>query len=48
MLNLDPEILQDFMTESGELLEQLESDLVELERAPADLDLINRVFRSVL
>lgn len=47
MLNLDPEILQDFMTESGELLDQLESDLVELERAPADLELINGVFRAL-
>ncbi|MCC6677819.1 MAG: chemotaxis protein CheA [Phycisphaerales bacterium] len=47
MLNLDPEILQDFMTESGELLEQLESDLVELERGPGDLELINRVFRAL-
>lgn len=47
MLNFDPEILQDFMTESGELLEQLESDLVELERGPGDLELINRVFRAL-
>ncbi len=41
----DPEILQDFLTESGELLEQLEGDLVALEETPADTELINQVFR---
>jgi two-component system chemotaxis sensor kinase CheA len=43
----DPEILQDFLTESGELLETLEGDLVGLEKDPANLDLINRVFRAL-
>ena len=43
----DPEILQDFLTESGELLEQLEGDLVALEETPADTELINQVFRAL-
>ncbi len=43
----DPEILQDFLTESGELLEQLESDLVELEDHTQDADLLNKVFRAL-
>ena len=45
--SIDPEILQDFLTECGELLDELESDLVELEQRPADTDLINRVFRAL-
>jgi len=43
----DPSILQDFLTESGELLEQLDQDLVTLEDAPQDTDLINQVFRAL-
>ena len=45
--DFDPEILQDFLTESGELLEQLEGDLVELEAAPADPEMLNKVFRAL-
>lgn len=45
--DFDPEILQDFLTESGELLEQLESDLVILESDPNDLDLVNQIFRAL-
>ncbi|MFN0131824.1 MAG: chemotaxis protein CheA [Phycisphaerales bacterium] len=41
------DILNDFLTESGELLESLEGDLVVLERTPTDPDLLNRVFRSL-
>lgn len=41
------DILNDFLTESGELLESLEADLVVLERTPTDPDLLNRVFRSL-
>lgn len=47
MEGLDPQILQDFLTESGELLAQLEVDLVELERAPDDEALVNQVFRAL-
>ena len=39
------EILQDFLVESFELVEQLDADLVELESTPEDLDLLNRIFR---
>ena len=39
------EILQDFLIESFELIEQLDQDLVELEHTPDDLDLLNRIFR---
>jgi len=47
MTAFDPEIIQDFLTESGELLDELETDLVELERSPKDLDLLNKVFRAL-
>ncbi|MDF1810164.1 MAG: chemotaxis protein CheA [Phycisphaerales bacterium] len=45
--NFDPEIMQDFLTESGELLEQLEVDLVSLESRPSDLELLNQIFRAL-
>lgn len=45
--DFDPEILQDFITESGELLEQLEGDLVDLESTPQDPELLNQVFRAL-
>jgi len=39
------EILQDFLVESFELVEQLDQDLVELENTPEDLELLNGIFR---
>ena len=39
------EILQDFLVESFELLEQLDQNLVELETRPDDLELLNGIFR---
>lgn len=39
------EILQDFLVEAFELIEQLDQDLVELESNPEDLELLNRIFR---
>ncbi|MDP3465092.1 MAG: Hpt domain-containing protein, partial [Sulfuricurvum sp.] len=39
------EILQDFLIEAFEMIEQLDQDLVELETRPDDLDLLNRIFR---
>lgn len=45
--NLDTSILQDFLTESGELLERLEEDLVVLERDPNDPEMLNQVFRAL-
>ena len=47
MQGFDPEILNDFLTESGELLEELDADLVELESTPDDPDLLNKVFRAL-
>lgn len=47
MNGFDQEIVQDFLTESGELLEQLDKDLVLLESTPRDPDLLNRVFRAL-
>jgi two-component system chemotaxis sensor kinase CheA len=41
------EILQDFITESSEILEELENDLVELEDRKDDEELINKIFREV-
>ena len=42
----DEEILQDFLIESGEIIEQLSEQLVELEKSPEDQDLLNAVFRG--
>lgn len=39
------EILEDFLIEAFEMIEQLDQDLVELENNPEDLDLLNRIFR---
>lgn len=47
MNGLDPSIVQDFLTESGELLEQLDRDLVALEHRARDADLLNRAFRAL-
>lgn len=40
----DEEILQDFLVEAGEILEQLSEQLVELESRPDDADLLNAIF----
>ncbi|MGM0434396.1 MAG: chemotaxis protein CheA [Pseudomonadota bacterium] len=45
-LDADEEILQDFLVESGEILEQLSEQLVELENNPDDMDLLNAIFRG--
>jgi two-component system, chemotaxis family, sensor kinase CheA len=42
----DDEILQDFLVEAGEILEQLSEQLVELENSPDDKDLLNAIFRG--
>ncbi len=39
------EIMEDFLIEAFEMIEQLDQDLVELESRPDDLDLLNRIFR---
>ena len=45
-LDADEEILQDFLVESGEILEQLSEQLVQLENNPDDMDLLNAIFRG--
>ena len=42
----DEEILQDFLVESGEILELLSEQLVDLEQNPDDTDLLNAIFRG--
>lgn len=42
----DEEILQDFLVESGEILELLSEQLVDLEQNPGDNDLLNAIFRG--
>jgi len=42
----DEEILQDFLIEAGEIIEQLSEQLVDLERRPDDKDLLNAIFRG--
>ena len=42
----DVELLQDFLVEAGEILEQLNEQLVDLEQRPNDTELLNAVFRG--
>jgi two-component system chemotaxis sensor kinase CheA len=39
------EIMEDFLVEAFEMIEQLDQDLVELESNPEDLELLNKIFR---
>lgn len=43
----DPALLQEFLIESEELLEGMNQDLVALEQAPDDTELLNRIFRAL-
>jgi two-component system chemotaxis sensor kinase CheA len=45
--NDDPELIQDFLTESDENLARLDRDLVALRSRPDDPDLLGSVFRSI-
>jgi len=45
-IDLNDEIVQDFLIEAGEILEHLNEQLVDLETQPKDKDLLNAVFRS--
>ncbi|EPJ45976.1 MAG: chemotaxis sensor histidine kinase CheA [Osedax symbiont Rs1] len=45
-LDVDQEILEDFLVEAGEILEVLSEQLVELEQNPEDSDLLNAIFRG--
>lgn len=42
----DEEILEDFLVEAGEILEQLSEQLVQLEKQPDDKNLLNAIFRG--
>lgn len=44
--DVDEDILQDFLIEASEILEQLSEQLVELENNPNDSDLLNAIFRG--
>ena len=43
---VDEDILQDFLVEAGEILEQLQEQLVDLENDPENSDLLNAIFRG--
>ena len=43
---MDDEILQDFLIEAQEILENLDTQLIDLEASPHDRNLLNAVFRS--
>jgi two-component system chemotaxis sensor kinase CheA len=45
-LDVDAEILQDFLVEAGAILEHLQEQLVDLENNPQDADLLNAIFRG--
>jgi two-component system chemotaxis sensor kinase CheA len=44
--DVDEEILADFLVEAGEILEQLQEQLVDLENNPEDANLLNAIFRG--
>jgi len=39
------ELLDDFLVEAFEMIEEMDNDLIELENNPDDLDLLNKIFR---
>lgn len=43
----DQELLEGFLTETTELIERLDDDLITLEKASDDTELMNRIFRSI-
>jgi len=43
----DPVIIQEFLTESEELLQSMDQDLVQLESSPENDELLNRIFRAL-
>ncbi|WP_024850791.1 chemotaxis protein CheA [Hydrogenovibrio kuenenii] len=43
---MDEEILQDFLVEASELVEQLDEQLTDLANSPTDSDLLNAIFRG--
>ncbi len=45
-IDLNDEIMQDFLVEAGEILEMLNAELVDLEQSPEDVDMLNSIFRG--
>lgn len=43
----DPEMIREFLTESEELLQGMDQDMIRLESTPDDMELLNRIFRAV-
>ncbi|WP_347275708.1 chemotaxis protein CheA [Candidatus Kuenenia sp.] len=43
----DPEIVKEFLTESGDHLEAVESQILQLEENPDNMDIINTIFRPI-
>jgi len=43
----DPEIVKEFLTESGDHLEDVESQILQLEENPENTDIINTIFRPI-
>ncbi|MEQ1637506.1 MAG: chemotaxis protein CheA [Methylococcales bacterium] len=46
VIDLNDEIVQDFLLEAGEIVDLLSEQLVELEKSPGDYDLLNAIFRG--
>jgi two-component system chemotaxis sensor kinase CheA len=46
-LSQDPVLIKHFLTESEELLQGMDQDMVALELSPQDADLLNRIFRAM-
>lgn len=44
---VDPNLVQDFLTEAGELIESLDADLVKLEAEPRSQALLDQIFRAL-
>ena len=43
----DPSLVQEFLVESEEMLQRMDQDMVALESAPEDAELLNRIFRAL-
>jgi two-component system, chemotaxis family, sensor kinase CheA len=43
----DPSLIHDFLVESEEFLQRMDQDMVALEAAPGDAELLNRIFRAL-
>ncbi len=46
-LSNDPSLVQEYLVESEEFLQRMDQDMVALEAAPNDAELLNRIFRAL-